>query len=216
MIPFAGILFPALVLLVFQVWHPSTPQEETAAEGEPWTETIPRSAVTAPRPARPPDREPIVVDSAQLVWLRNRLRESDIFEALTDDELSHIAAISRRQVVTAGERLAEGGSRGETLFVVLHGTLRLLTDTAPEVPIRTAQAGEAVPLAVIIEPPVLVTSIEAALDGEVISIPRKRLLEVLEKRPAIGMRVYRAAAKAFEHRYRTTLVEEYGSDESHN
>ena len=70
---------------------------------------------------------------------------------------------------------------------------------------RTAHAGETVPLAVIIDPPVLVTTVEAASDGEVFAIPRKRLLDLFEKQPLIGFQVYRAAAKAFEHRYRMTL-----------
>ena len=206
MIPFAGILAPILVLLLFQVSHPESPADEAvSSEGAP--DGAMRS-VSAPVPggyAVPGDRRPILIDSAELNWFRDRLRASDAFEGLTDNELRYIAAIGHRRKVGAGERLAEGGSRGETLFVILEGELRLLTNTLPEIAVRTAHAGETVPLAVIIDPPVLVTTVEAASDGEVFAIPRKRLLDLFEKQPLIGFQVYRAAAKQFEHRYRMTL-----------
>lgn len=207
MIPFLGILVPILVLLLFQVSHPEAPAASSEAEGAPVLRPAQpgspaphrsrRSAATA--------KEPIVVDSEELVWFKTRLREVDVFEGLTDNELGYVAALGRRRKVSAGERLAEGGSRGEALFVILEGGLRLLTLTAPESVVRTAHAGESVPLATIIEPPVLVTTVEAESDGEVLEIPRKRLMELFEKQPMIGLQVYRAAAKSFEHRYRETL-----------
>lgn len=205
LIPFLGILVPLLVLLLFQVSHPETPVAEPEAQppgpGEPGS---PLAPVPGGR-AIPGDKRPILIDSAELTWFRDRLRETDVFEGLTDNELRYIAAIGHREKVSAGQRLAEGGSRGDTLFVILQGELRLLTHTLPEVPVRRAHAGEAVPLAVIIDPPVLVTTVEAATDGEILAIPRRRLLDLLEKKPLIGYQVYRAAAKQFEHRYRMTL-----------
>ena len=205
MIPFAGILVPVLVLLLFQISQPAPPEEEATIEASreggirEWPAPVPGGR------AVPGDKRPILIDSAELTWFRDRLRESDAFEGLTDNELRYIAAIGHRRQVSAGERLAEGGSRGETLFVILEGELRLLTHTLPEIAVRTAHAGETVPLAVIIDPPVLVTTVEAASDGEVFAIPRKRLLGLFEKQPLIGFQVYRAAAKQFENRYRMTL-----------
>ena len=206
MIPFAGILFPILVLLLLQVWHPAAPAAEAVSPEDALKRTTrPVSAPIAEGVAVPADKRPILIDSAELTWTRDRLRESDVFEGLTDNELRYIAAIGHRRRVSAGERLAEGGSRGEMLFVILEGELRLLTHTVPEIHVRTAHAGETVPLAVIIDPPVLVTTVEAPADGEVFVIPRKRLLDLFEKQPLIGFQVYRAAAKIFERRYRMTL-----------
>lgn len=207
LIPFAGILVPILVLLLFQVSHPEAPPaREVPPEDVPFRRASAAAAapVQRKRPAPGADHS-ILVDSDDLIAFRTRLRETDIFEGLTDAELGYVAAISRRRKVHAGERLAEGGSRGETLFVVLEGDLVLLTHGPQETPVRTAHAGESVPLAVIIEPPVLVTTVEAASDGEVLAIPRKRLLDLFENQPLIGLRVYRAAAKSFEQRYRMTL-----------
>jgi CRP-like cAMP-binding protein len=58
---------------------------------------------------------------------------------------------------------------------------------------------------VLLDPPLLVTTVEAAVDGEVFAIPRLRLLELFDLQPMIGLQVYRAAAKVFEGRYRKTL-----------
>lgn len=199
MIPFLGILVPIVVLLLFQVSRPEPPALESAPPAPPPGPRL--------REQAPPDavRQSIVVDSDELVWFRARLRESDVFEGLTDKELRYVAAIGHRRRVSEGERLAEGGSRGEMLFVILEGELRLRTHPPAEVTVRTAHAGESVPLAVIIDPPVLVTTVEAASDGEVFAIPRARLLDLFDKQPLIALHVYRAAAKVFEHRYRMTL-----------
>ena len=110
-------------------------------------------------------------------------------------------------------RSCRGGSRGESLFVILDGELSLLTHDHSEKPVRTAHPRETVPLAAIIEPPVLVTTVEAHTDAEVFVIPRIRLLDLFDEQPMIALQVYKAAAKSFEHRYRTAL--EHSSSEGH-
>lgn len=203
MIPFLGILIPVMALLLMQVGHRqppnavAAPSEDSAEPGGQGEFSPLVDAVVA--------GQQVPAETEGIAWLCSQLRESDVFEGLTNDELRLVAAIGRRQAVRAGERLAEGGSRGESLFVILEGELRLLTHAKPEKPVRTAHAGETVPLAAIIDPPVLVTTVEAAGDAEVFAIPRIRLLDLFDEQPMIALQVYRAAAKSFEHRYRMTL-----------
>ena len=203
MIPFLGILLPVLVLLLVQVGHRQLPQAEPGVlEDPPGAEA---GDEAPPLAEAPPAAVAVPPVTAELARLCEQLRETDVFEGLTDEELELVAAIGQRRRVKAGERLARGGSRGESLFVILDGELRLLTHAPPEKPVRTAYPGETVPLAVIIDPPVLVTTVEAVKDSDIFAIPRIRLLDLFDEQPMIALQVYRAAAKSFEHRYRMTL-----------
>lgn len=196
-IPFVGIVVPAVVILA--VSAPSrTRRPATAA-----SLTSPTAAPAAhPAPGFRANRAPAETD---LSWACQRLRESEIFEGLTDRELRLVAGLGGRRHVAAGERLAHAGSRGDHLFLILNGEFRLLSHGTEEIPVRMAHPGETVPLAVIIDPPVLVTTLEAITDGEVFALPRMRLLELFDLQPTIGLQVYRAASKSFESRYRKSL-----------
>lgn len=206
LIPFAGILIPGLVIIAISSpsrrRRSSSPALGLALQSAGGMADPPAAMVGAPVAA--PERR-AMKDPDELAWLCERLRESDIFEGLTDHELRLVAGIGERRAVAAGERLAHAGSRGENIYLILSGEFRLLTNTQGEIPVRMAHAGETVPLAAIIDPPVLVTTIEAIPDCEVFAIPRGRLLELFDVQPMIGLQVYRAAAKAFEHRYRKSL-----------
>jgi CRP-like cAMP-binding protein len=91
------------------------------------------------------------------------------------------------------------------LFLVATGEIKLLSHPPMESVVRTARAGETVPLAAIIDPPVLVTTVEAASDCEVLAIPRQPLIDLLEANPTMGYQVYKAVAHSFERRYRHAL-----------
>jgi hypothetical protein len=200
LIPFLGLLVPALVLVAIGLSHRITPHV-AAVPGSSQVDgsSLPATAVAEawPRPAHTtPD---------EFEWQFLGLRESDVFEGLTDDELRLVVAIGELRHVPAGGRLANAGSRGENLFVILEGEIQLLSHPPTEAVVRTARAGETVPLAAIIDPPVLVTTVEASTDCAVFAIPRQPLLDLLELNPMMGFQVYRAAARSFEHRYRRTL-----------
>jgi len=215
MIPFLGLLVPILALLLVQV--PRRDSTAVAPEGsdsslQPADSGKPGPAAAVAAEVSVPAALPrAAAEDEGISWLCDQLRESDVFEGLTDDELGMVVAIGSRRTVKRGEQLARGGSRGEELFVILRGDLRLLTHDASEKEVRTAHPGETVPLAAIIDPPVLVTTVESVSDGEVFAIPRIRLLDLFDEQPIIALHVYRAAAKAFEHRYRMTLDRGSGS-----
>jgi hypothetical protein len=203
MIPFLGLLVPALVLAGIALSHRITPHHpHAAADLHSGAEVHGAQPAVASAVAEAPiGAEPAVPESL----LCQFLRESDVFEGLTDEELLLVAAISEHRRVRAGARLANAGSRGATLFLIIEGEIQLLSHPPAETVVRTARAGETVPLAAIIDPPVLVTTVEARTDCEVLAIPRQPLIDLLEVNPMMGFQVYRAVAHAFEHRYRHTL-----------
>ncbi len=199
MIPFLGIVVPGIVIMAL-----ATPSRNRHAV---LTSSGGATAVAGAQAVLPHTTGGAAAYDRKggMPWACERLRESDIFEGLTDHELRMVASIGERRRVAPGERLAHAGSRGDHLFLILDGEFRLLTHGHEEIPVRMAHAGETVPLAVIIDPPVLVTTIEAITAGEVFAIPRMRLLELFDVQPMIGLQVYRAASKSFEHRYRKSL-----------
>ena len=207
LIPFLGILVPAVVVLALGASHRGVPPVADAPAGLALETDALEEASSSPSAVSPFDvaGRPELVGADEVSWLCACLRESDVFEGLTDSELRLVVAIGERRHVAARGRLADAGTRGETLFVILKGEVRLLTHGPYETPVRVARAGETVPLAAIIDPPVLVTTVEASDDCDVFAIPRAPLLDLFETHPAMGFQVYRAAAKAFEHRYRQTL-----------
>jgi hypothetical protein len=196
-IPLVGIIVPGIVLLAL-----SSPWR---ARGH--ATIIPLAAARAATIATPPG--PAFLNrtggSADLDWACHRLHESDIFAGLTNDDLRLVASLGERRPVAPGEHLAQAGGVGEHLFLLLSGEFRFLTHGSEEIPVRMAHPGEVVPLAAIIDPPVLVTTLEVITAGEVFAIPRGPLLDLFEDQPAIGFQVYRAAARSFEGRYRKSL-----------
>jgi hypothetical protein len=200
MIPFLGLLVPGLVLIVISLSHrihpthmPAEPVRSHEAATHAFAETSLAGAIELP------------ASPGELTWQAEALRESDIFEGLTDDELQLVVQIAIHRKVTRGTRLAAAGSRGHDLFAIIRGEIRLLSHPPEEHLVRVARAGETVPLAAIIDPPVVVTTAEAATDCEVLAIPRQPLIDLLEVNQAMGYQVYRAVARSFEHRYRHTL-----------
>lgn len=201
LIPFVGIVVPAIVILAISA--PSRTRHAVTVTPFPAGGVTAASGPAPASTANPPDAP--YPPGADIAWACARLHESEIFEGLTDSEIRLVAAIAERRLVMAGERLAHAGGRGDHLFLILNGQFRLLTQGQDEIPVRMAHAGEVVPLAVIIDPPVFVTTLEAITDGEVFAIPRMGLLALFEARPMVGLQVYRAAAKSFERRYRKSL-----------
>lgn len=202
LIPFLGLLVPALVLVAVGLSHRMHPHpaEAPALAGEAAGSVSAASVAVAEAWHQPTSASP-----EDLEWQFLGLRESDVFQGLTDPELQLVVAIGQQRRVPAGGRLASAGSRGEHLFVILDGEIHLLSHPPAEAVVRTARVGETVPLAAIIDPPVLVTTVEAATDCIVFAIPRQPLLDLLDLNPTMGSQVYRAVARSFEHRYRHTL-----------
>lgn len=199
MIPFLGILVPVLVIGALGLSHRMVhPPRAFQTDGD-------SADATAPSPTTPLADARTTAQSDQLAALCERLRESDLLEGLTDDELRQVASIGAHTHVTAGERLVQAGNRGEAVYLILKGEMRLLTHAPVEIPVRIARPGEAIPLAAIIDPPVVVTTVEAVTNCDLFAIPRRPLLDLLEANPAMGFQVYKSAAKLFEHRYRRIL-----------
>ena len=65
--------------------------------------------------------------------IKELLRELPVFAALTDEELQIVATICKTKTVPSGEFVFKEGSRGDDLFVVINGCVRIFTQITENV-----------------------------------------------------------------------------------
>ena len=146
------------------------------------------------------------------------LKEVDLFQGLTDRHLDRIAALCEEWSFRSGEYLGLHDEPGNKLYVIRRGEITVTagSDEANLV-VRTVRERQTFPVAVLFEPPIIVTTTRAATDGDAYVIPRVRLLELCELEPMIGMRIFSAGCGILVSRYRYTLqrLAELASPEVH-
>ena len=146
------------------------------------------------------------------------LREVDILQGLSDRHVDRIAALCEERRFSAGEQLAVQNQLGKWLYVIRRGNLTATTGSGNStIVVRTVGEHEAFPVAVLFEPPILLTTATAATDGEAFAIPRVGLLELCELEPRIGLHIFKAASRILMTRYRHMLqkVDELVGPEGH-
>ncbi|MCH7652473.1 MAG: cyclic nucleotide-binding domain-containing protein [Chloroflexi bacterium] len=134
------------------------------------------------------------------------LEEVDIFRGLTERHLERIAALCEEREFKEGDYLGVQNEVSESLYVITRGEI-VVTTTAQgvDVVVRRIKSKETLPVAVLFEPPRMVTTAKATTDGKAIVIPRVRFMELCELEPRIGMHIYKAVCGVLMSRYRYTL-----------
>jgi hypothetical protein len=116
LIPFLGILIPAVVFLMIGISHRMAPHVAAAAASAPTrgTDVVGDGPVAiSARAAVGSTERAGLTPSNELSWQCQCLRESDVFEGLTDDELRLVVSIGEQRQIAAGGRLASAGSWGK-------------------------------------------------------------------------------------------------------
>ena len=134
------------------------------------------------------------------------LTEVDLFQGLSIRRLERIAALCEDFEFHQGDYLGYQDSPGDRLYLVRSGEITATTSAGEtSLVVRTVLVHEAFPVAVLFNPPILVTTSQAATDGSAFVIPRVRLLELCQLEPAIGMHIFSAACGILASRYRYAL-----------
>ena len=134
------------------------------------------------------------------------LQEVDIFRGLSDRHLQRIAAVSKESRFSTGDYLGIQNELGSELYVIRRGRVIVTTGSDDaKIVVRTVTERETVPVAVLFEPPLMVTTTRAATDGDAIVMPRVGLMELFDIEPAIGVHIYKAACSVVASRYRYAL-----------
>ena len=138
--------------------------------------------------------------------LSHFLQDVEPFQGLLQRYLDRIAALCEEWRFHAEDQLAVQGESGSRLYVIRSGEITVTSGFGEKnLVVRTVREREAFPVAVLFEPPLLVTTAVAATDGEALIIPRVGLMELCELEPRVGMHIYRAACAMLVSRYRYTL-----------
>lgn len=140
-------------------------------------------------------------------YITHFLREVDVFSGLSERNLDRIASLCEEQSFAPGEHLGVQDERGTRLYVIRDGEITVTIGSQDTgVVVRTVRARETFPIAVLMEPPILVTTTQAVNEVDAYVIPRVRLMELCELEPEIGMHIYRASCSIIMNRYRYTLA----------
>ena len=94
------------------------------------------------------------------------LHEVDIFRGLAERQLDRIAGLCEEWSFRAGDYLGVQNEQGTRLYIIRHGEITVTTSTDEmNAVVRTVRERETLPVAVLFEPPILVTTAKAATDG---------------------------------------------------
>ncbi len=113
----------------------------------------------------------------------------------------------REETFQSGELLTTRDDKGDKLYVLRSGQLKVSTGSRATDVVRTRYEKETFPLAILMEPPTLVTTNEAITEVETYVMPRVRLLELCELETRIGLHIYKASFAILMSRYRYILSE---------
>jgi len=130
----------------------------------------------------------------------------DLFKGMTGEQIKQIDPLAMPLRIWAGQQLVQAGDRGDLLFTVLEDKAQLFASSpVGEITVRVVGPGESFPLATMIGQGVLITSVEALTDMDLLAISTSNLQNLCEVRPDIGMHIYRAVATVLGGRYKKTL-----------
>lgn len=142
----------------------------------------------------------------------SELREVELFREMTDSDLQRVQEIAVRRRLPPGETLVEEGARQDHLYFVISGPVWVSARTPQgDTTVRVAGAGDALPVACLLENGTAVTTARTIGDVDALVIGRDALLDLCRQQPELGAHLFRGAATVLLHRYRATLDELSGN-----
>jgi CRP/FNR family cyclic AMP-dependent transcriptional regulator len=140
---------------------------------------------------------------------------ADIFYKLTAAEIEEIASISEELVYRFGEQIFDENSREDELYVIAKGAVDILVDpnlvdpqTSDAGPVETIirlQRGQSFGELALVDRGSRSASAQAASEETLlISIPREALIDLCDKNPILGYRLFRNLAADLSMKLRKT------------
>lgn len=124
---------------------------------------------------------------------------------LDDDDIDWMVAIGNREEVAAGTVLIEEGKPIDTLHILLEGTLSVSVSALEGKTIARLKSGAVVGEMSFADARPPSATVEAVENSLVLSVPRSKLVEKLQKDEGFASRFYRAIAIFMSTRLRGTV-----------
>jgi CRP-like cAMP-binding protein len=128
----------------------------------------------------------------------DHLKGTPIFRDLTEAELDAVAAVSEASDLGPGDTLFQAGNEAEAIYIVALGTAEM---TMPGHEMRLARfgSGQIIGVAALLlggTYPATVTGVETT---RFVKVPFAKLKQVMDKDPALALKVYRGVAHYLAH-----------------
>jgi len=137
------------------------------------------------------------------------LRNTYLFQSLTDEEVESILGLGREKSFTAGEEMFEQGQSAATLHVLLDGAVAVWTgkeDASDLLACTLAEAGSVLGSASLVSPFVYNVTGKALTSTRTLAFAASDLNEVMTQNPAMGFEVMTQLAQRYLGRLNTKRV----------
>src|SRR3990170_6269467 len=135
------------------------------------------------------------------------LRKTPLFGTLPPDDLARIGRIVSLRRVGKREAVFWDGDPAEGFFVVASGSVKVfkLSEDGKEQVLHILEAGQSFAEATIFEGGVFPANAEALCDGDLLFLPKRPFIELLENNPKMALRLLGSLSKWLKRM--TDLVE---------
>ena len=130
---------------------------------------------------------------------------ADLLEGLAPEEAARVLALGKRTVLTTGAELFHLGDVADSIYLVARGRLRLtlpmnVRSHEENVLVEERSSGQTVGWSALIPPYRFTLTAVAALDSEMIALPREALNSYFAAHPETGRAVATNLASVIGHR----------------
>lgn len=142
-----------------------------------------------------------------VVAISETLRKTPLFFNLPPEDLSRIAGISSLRHCAKRETVFREGDRADGFYVVVSGSVKVfkLSEDGKEQVLHILEAGQSFAEATIFEGGTFPANAEALSDSELLFLPKRPFIELLEGSPKMALRMLASLSKWLKRM--TDLVE---------
>lgn len=131
--------------------------------------------------------------------------QADLLAGLTGEEAAQVLALGMPVTVAAGGALFHLGEHADKLFLVVRGRITLslpmqVGGARQDIEVEKRTAGETLGWSGLVPPHRFTLKATAAVESELLALPRERLLEHFAANPSVGYTVVRNVAAVIGHR----------------